>query len=107
MEEDAAQWIPEAVEGGADAAGVEESGDDYSGGGRDEEEYGGAYEGEEVVEIRLYPIELGWEEPRSQRGTPRIAPEALGRKIIEHLAELSRPFGTEIRYEGGVGVWHR
>jgi poly-gamma-glutamate capsule biosynthesis protein CapA/YwtB (metallophosphatase superfamily) len=66
-----------------------------------------SFEGEEVVEIRLYPIELGWEEPRSQRGTPRIAPEALGRKIIEHLAELSRPFGTEIRYEGGVGVWHR
>ena len=65
------------------------------------------FEGEEVVEIRLYPIELGWKEPRSQRGTPRIAPEALGRRIIEHLAELSRPFGTEIEYEGGVGVWRR
>lgn len=44
------------------------------------------FEGDEVVEIRLYPIELGWKAPRSQRGTPRIAPEALGRKIIEHLA---------------------
>ena len=65
------------------------------------------FEGEEVVQIRLYPIELGWKEPRSQRGTPRLAPEALGRKIIEHLAELSRPFGTEIEYEGGVGVWRR
>jgi poly-gamma-glutamate synthesis protein (capsule biosynthesis protein) len=65
------------------------------------------FEGDEVIEIRLYPIELGWKAPRSQRGTPRIAPEALGRKIIEHLAELSAPFGTRIDYEGGIGVWRR
>lgn len=65
------------------------------------------FEGDELVELRLYPIELGWKAPRSQRGTPRLAPEPLGRKIIEHLGELSRPFGTEIRYEGGVGVWRR
>ena len=65
------------------------------------------FEGDEVVRLRLYPIELGWKQPRSQRGTPRLAPEALGRKIIEHLAELSRPFGTEIRYEDGIGVWRR
>ena len=65
------------------------------------------FEGDEVVEIRLYPIELGWKAPRSQRGTPRIAPEALGRKIIEHLAELSAPLGTSIRYEDGIGVWRR
>ncbi len=65
------------------------------------------FEGDEVVEIRLYPIELGWKAPRSQRGTPRIAPEALGRKIIEHLAELSAPFGTSITYQDGIGVWSR
>ena len=65
------------------------------------------FEGDDLVELRLHPIELGWRAPRSQRGTPRIAPEELGRKIIEHLAELSRPFGTEIRYEDGVGVWRR
>ena len=65
------------------------------------------FEGDEVIEIRLYPIELGWKAPRSQRGTPRIAPEALGRKIIEHLAELSAPFGTQIDYEDGIGVWRR
>ena len=65
------------------------------------------FEGDEVIEIRLYPIELGWKAPRSQRGTPRIAPEELARKIIEHLAELSAPFGTRIDYEGGIGVWRR
>ena len=36
------------------------------------------FEGSEAVEIRYYPIELGWKAPRSQRGTPRIAPEELG-----------------------------
>ena len=65
------------------------------------------FEGDEVVEIRLYPIELGWKAPRSQRGDPRIAPEALGRKIIEHLAELSAPFGTSIDYQDGIGIWRR
>ena len=65
------------------------------------------FEGDEVVEIRLYPIELGWKAPRSQRGTPRLAPEALGRKIIEHLAALSEPFGTRIVYEDGIGIWRR
>lgn len=65
------------------------------------------FEGDEVVRLRLYPIELGWRQPRSQRGTPRLADEALGFRIIEHLAELSRPFGTEIRYENGIGVWSR
>ncbi|MCY3731805.1 MAG: CapA family protein [Rhodospirillaceae bacterium] len=63
------------------------------------------FRGSEVVELRFHPIELGWRLPRSQRGTPRLAPPALGREIIEHLAELSAPFGTEIRYEDGVGVW--
>ena len=65
------------------------------------------FEGDELVEMRFYPIELGWKEPRSQRGTPRIAPEESGRRIIEHLADLSRPFGTEISYENGIGVWRR
>ena len=65
------------------------------------------FEGSEAVEIVFHPIELGWKAPRSQRGTPRIAPEELGRRIIEHLAELSKPFGTEIVYEDGVGVWRR
>jgi len=65
------------------------------------------FEGDEVVEIVFHPIELSWKAPRGRRGTPRIAPEELGRKIIEHLAALSRPYGTEIRHEDGVGVWRR
>jgi len=65
------------------------------------------FEGDELVEMRFHPIELGWKAPRSQRGTPRLAPPELARKIIDRLAELSAPFGTVIRYEDGVGVWSR
>lgn len=65
------------------------------------------FQGREVVEIRLYPIDLGQTRPRSQRGTPRLADEATGRRIIARLAEQSAAFGTVIRYENGIGVWRR
>jgi poly-gamma-glutamate capsule biosynthesis protein CapA/YwtB (metallophosphatase superfamily) len=65
------------------------------------------FDGDELVELRLYPIELGWKAPRSRRGTPRLAPEPAARRIIQHLADLSETFGTEILYEDGVGVWRR
>jgi hypothetical protein len=63
------------------------------------------FQGRQVAEIALYPIDLGQKAPRSQRGTPRIADEATGRKIIERLTRLSGEFGTAIRYEKGIGIW--
>ncbi len=63
------------------------------------------FQGERLIELKLYPVDLGQKAPRSQRGTPRLADEATGRKIIEHLAELSAPFGTEISYQDGIGIW--
>ena len=65
------------------------------------------FQGREVVEMKLYPIDLGQTRPRSQRGTPRLADEATGRKIIARLAEQSAAFGTVITYENGIGVWRR
>jgi len=65
------------------------------------------FKGHELSELRLYPIELGQKAPRSQRGTPRLANEELGRRIIQRLATLSAPFGTKITFENGVGIWRR
>lgn len=65
------------------------------------------FEGKSVSEIRFYPIELGRLEPRHRRGTPRLAGEADAVEIIARLATLSRPYGTEILYEDGIGVWRR
>ncbi len=34
-----------------------------------------------------------------------MAEGALAKKIIDHLASLSEPFGTQIEFENGIGVW--
>lgn len=65
------------------------------------------FQREELVEMKLYPIDLGWQAPRSQRGTPRLADEETGRKIIERLTELSAAFGTRIEYQDRIGIWRR
>jgi hypothetical protein len=36
-----------------------------------------------------------------------MADEPTAKRIIERLAQESQPFGTTIRYEGGIGVWQR
>jgi poly-gamma-glutamate synthesis protein (capsule biosynthesis protein) len=65
------------------------------------------FRGQEMTELKLYPIDLNRTAPRSQRGTPRMADEPAAKRIIERLAQESQPFGTTIRYEGGIGVWRR
>ncbi|MGD2216972.1 MAG: CapA family protein, partial [Gemmatimonadales bacterium] len=47
-----------------------------------------------LAEVRLYPITLGFGDPRPQRGRPRLADREAGQRIIERLIELSRPLGT-------------
>jgi poly-gamma-glutamate synthesis protein (capsule biosynthesis protein) len=63
------------------------------------------FQGNQLAELKLYPIEMGQKAPRSQRGTPRLADEATGRKIIERIAGMSTPLGTTIVYQNGIGVW--
>lgn len=58
----------------------------------------------EVVDIKLYPVDLGFKKPRWQFGRPKLAEGELSEKIIRRWAELSKPFGTKIDYENGVGI---
>lgn len=58
-----------------------------------------------LIELKLYPVDLGQKEPRSQRGTPFLADEAKAKTIIKRLAELSAPFRTRIKFQDGIGVW--
>jgi hypothetical protein len=37
-------------------------------------------------------------------GVPRLANGKQSKKIIENLARLSRPYGTEVNYKDGFGV---
>lgn len=55
-----------------------------------------------VTEVKLYPVDLGQKMPRSQRGLPRLT---RAREPMLYLADLSKPYGTEITVdEEGVGT---
>jgi poly-gamma-glutamate capsule biosynthesis protein CapA/YwtB (metallophosphatase superfamily) len=61
----------------------------------------------ELKSVKLYPISLGFHLPRSRRGRPALASRTHAEKILNHLQELSEPFGTSIRVENGMGVIDR
>lgn len=62
------------------------------------------FEGDRLTELKLHPIELGQAKPRSQRGRPILAEPELAAKILRIIKKLSKPYGTEITVEDGVGV---
>lgn len=53
-----------------------------------------------ITQVQLYPVELGMERQRSQKGVPRMSHDE---KTLSYLNELCKPYGTEIRIENGVG----
>lgn len=62
-----------------------------------------SFVGGELKEVVLYPVDLGYQTSRTQRGRSMLADPVLGKKIIDRLASLSKPFGTEITFDNGVG----
>ncbi|WP_018099666.1 CapA family protein [Sinorhizobium meliloti] len=62
------------------------------------------FEQNQLAELRLYPIELGFSKRLANRGVPRLAWAAQGRTILERLQKLSKPFGTEIAIKNNIGV---
>ncbi len=62
------------------------------------------YAGGRAREVRLYPVDLGYGEPLTRSGVPRLARGEAARTILERLRRISAPFGTEIAIEGDVGV---
>lgn len=56
-----------------------------------------------VSEVELHPLDLGAQLPPSRRGVPRRASRERSKAIVQRLAELSRPFGTDIVERDGVG----
>ena len=55
-------------------------------------------------QITLVPISLGYMEPRSQRGRPRLASPERARATIDEITKLSGPFGTTVTYRDGRGI---
>jgi len=61
------------------------------------------FRGEQLTELALYPITLGFGKSRSVRGRPMFAEGELGQKILDDLVRLSAPMGTKITIRNGVG----
>ena len=57
-----------------------------------------------LFKVELYPISLGFRAKRTVRGRPMLANKILCKKIINDLIERSKPFGTKIEYEDGIGI---
>jgi poly-gamma-glutamate capsule biosynthesis protein CapA/YwtB (metallophosphatase superfamily) len=67
------------------------------------------FENGKLTEVRIYPVDLGREEsglsrPGSQLGIPKRPSPSVARDILTRVAEYSKPFGTKIDIEDGVGV---
>ena len=56
-----------------------------------------------LADLTLHPITLGFGRRPAERGRPMLANADLAKKIIDDVARLSKPFGTTVRYENGVG----
>ena len=54
-----------------------------------------------VTEVQLYPISLGQNKPRSQKGVPVLSGDE---EVLRYLQKLSDPFGTKIEIKDGVGT---
>lgn len=59
-----------------------------------------AMDGRRITGVQLYPISLGMRAPRTFRGTPVLTQDD---ETLRYLAQLSKPFGTDIRIQDGVG----
>lgn len=57
-------------------------------------------DGEQLVELILHPIDLGFNLPRYKRGWPDLSDNI---HVLENLKQLSKPFGTDIVIKNGKG----
>ncbi|PSH60932.1 CapA family protein [Phyllobacterium sophorae] len=65
------------------------------------------FEQNQLAELRLYPVELGYAKRFANRGIPRLVTGPQAKAILERLQKLSEPFGTEIAIENDIGVIRR
>jgi len=62
------------------------------------------FRGDQLTELTLHPITLGFGKTRSVRGRPQFADGELGQKILGELAKLSGAMGTKIEVRNGIGA---
>ena len=62
------------------------------------------FEHGQVAEVRLDPVDLGFTAKGVNQGIPRPASPEVSKTILEELQRLSKPYGTTIAIEDGVGI---
>jgi poly-gamma-glutamate synthesis protein (capsule biosynthesis protein) len=62
------------------------------------------FDGKRLKEIRLHPVDLGFQRPLYQQGRPLLAEGEVAERVLERFQRRSQPFGTEIKIEGNLGL---
>ena len=62
------------------------------------------WDGRKFVSAELHPITLGFQQPRSQRGRPKLASGADATRILEMMTTRSKAFGATVTVRNGVGI---
>ena len=62
------------------------------------------FDGKRLKEIRLHPVDLGFQRPIYQQGRPLLAEGEVAARVLDRFQTLSQPFGTEIKIEANEGV---
>ena len=57
-----------------------------------------------LVELKIHPVTMGFQTPRTVRGRPQLAEGEGAAKILGDLVRLSEPFGTTIDVTGAVAT---
>ena len=104
-----AQWELEVSTGNADAdpgRGMQQFARNFGGSTQSLESLVAVsrFEDGELTEVRLYPTELGIDEPDSRLGIPRMAELQHAQRILQRVERLSDQWGTQIDIEGNVGI---
>ncbi len=60
----------------------------------------------ELREIKLYPVSLHSLRGTDSNGIPHMANASEAEAILSHLRDLSKPLGTDIQIDHGIGVIH-
>jgi poly-gamma-glutamate capsule biosynthesis protein CapA/YwtB (metallophosphatase superfamily) len=64
----------------------------------------GKYDGGKLVQLNVYPVDLGPTRVGSRLGIPELAKGEVANRILEQVREFSKPFGTKVEIEKGIGV---
>ncbi len=57
-----------------------------------------------LKQIRLHPIDLKFDGPFVDIGTPHLASGEIAQRVLETIRVASLPFGTEVTIRGDVGI---